>query len=61
MIGVPDPRYGEEVCAWIRLRPGFETTTVEELRAMCRGKIAHYKIPRYILVKQEKDFLHGHR
>jgi fatty-acyl-CoA synthase len=47
VIGVPDLRYGEEVCAWVRLRDGCEAT-VEELRAFCQGQIASYKIPRYI-------------
>jgi fatty-acyl-CoA synthase len=47
VIGVPDPRYGEELCAWVRLRDG-ETATAEEIREFCRGQIAHYKIPRYI-------------
>jgi fatty-acyl-CoA synthase len=47
VIGVPDLKYGEEICAWVRLRQG-ETATDEELRTYCRGQIAHYKIPRYI-------------
>ncbi len=47
VIGVPDQKYGEEVCAWIKLRNG-ETATVEEIREFCKGQIAHYKIPRYI-------------
>ncbi len=47
VIGVPDPKYGEEVCAWIVLRPG-ETATEAEIRAFCKGEIAHFKIPRYI-------------
>jgi len=47
VIGVPDRKYGEELCAWIKLRPG-ETATAEEIQAFCRGQIAHYKIPRYI-------------
>jgi fatty-acyl-CoA synthase len=47
VIGVPDRKYGEELCAWIKLRPG-ETTTAEEIQAFCRGQIAHYKIPRYV-------------
>ena len=46
VIGVPDRRFGEEVMVWIRLKEG-ETTTVEELRAFCKGKIAHYKVPRF--------------
>ncbi|HEY1259302.1 MAG TPA: AMP-binding protein [Stellaceae bacterium] len=47
VIGVPDRRYGEELCAWVRLRPG-ETADPEEIRAFCQGRIAHYKIPRYV-------------
>lgn len=47
VIGVPDPKYGEEVCAWIKLRSG-ETAAEEEIRSFCQGKIAHFKIPRYI-------------
>jgi fatty-acyl-CoA synthase len=47
VIGVPDARYGEEVMAWVRLREGQEATA-EEIRDYCRGKIAHYKIPRYV-------------
>jgi fatty-acyl-CoA synthase len=47
VIGVPDARYGEEIMAWIKLKPG-EQATAEEIRAFCQGKIAHYKIPRYI-------------
>jgi fatty-acyl-CoA synthase len=47
VIGVPDHKYGEEVCAWIRLRDGV-TATAEEFREFCRGQIASYKIPRYI-------------
>ena len=39
--------YGEELCAWVRLRAG-ETLTAEEIRAFCQGQIAHYKIPRYV-------------
>ncbi|MBP8248302.1 MAG: AMP-binding protein, partial [Phenylobacterium sp.] len=47
VVGVPDERFGEELCAWIRLRPG-ETATETELTDFCRGQIAHYKIPRYV-------------
>ncbi|SUX33122.1 Long-chain-fatty-acid--CoA ligase [Chromobacterium violaceum] len=47
VIGVPDARYGEELCAWIRLRDG-ECATEEDIRSFCQGQIAHYKIPRYI-------------
>ena len=48
VIGVPDPRYGEELCACIELHEG-ETASEEEIRAFCEGKIAHFKIPRYIV------------
>jgi fatty-acyl-CoA synthase len=47
VIGVPDDRYGEEICAWVRLRPGMSANE-EEIRAFCRDQIAHYKVPRYI-------------
>jgi len=47
VIGVPDPRYGEEICAWIKLHPD-KTATVEEIREFCKGQIAHNKIPRYV-------------
>jgi fatty-acyl-CoA synthase len=47
VIGVPDAKFGEEVMAWVRLREGH-TATGEEIREYCRGKIAHYKIPRYV-------------
>ncbi len=52
VIGVPDAKYGEELCAWIRLRPG-QNLTAQEVRAYCEGRIAHYKIPRYIRFTQE--------
>ena len=47
VIGVPDPKYGEEICAWIKLRAG-ESSSREEIAAFCKGQIAHYKIPRYV-------------
>ncbi|MGZ3402865.1 MAG: AMP-binding protein [Phenylobacterium sp.] len=47
VIGVPDPKYGEELCAWIVLRPG-ESLAAEAVTAFCKGQIAHYKIPRHI-------------
>ena len=47
VIGVPDKKYGEEVCAWIRLRQGHKATE-DEIRDFCRGQIATFKIPRYI-------------
>ncbi|CAJ0738190.1 AMP-binding protein [Ralstonia mannitolilytica] len=47
VFGVPDVKYGEEVCAWIVLKPGQQATE-DEIREFCKGQIAHYKIPRYI-------------
>jgi fatty-acyl-CoA synthase len=47
VIGVPDEKYGEELCAWIVLRAGAEPDP-EAIREFCRGKIAHYKVPRYV-------------
>jgi fatty-acyl-CoA synthase len=53
VIGVPDPKYGEELMAWVRLRPGVTSLTADEVRAFCTGKLAHYKIPRYVHVVDE--------
>ena len=47
VFGVPDPRYGEEIVAWVKLREG-ETLTEQEVRDYCRDQIAHYKVPRYV-------------
>ncbi len=53
VIGVPDERYGEELMAWVRMREGAEPLTAESLREFCTGKLAHYKIPRYVHVVDE--------
>ncbi len=47
VVGVPDLKYGEELCAWVKLKPGAGASA-EEIQSFCRGQIAHYKIPRYI-------------
>lgn len=47
VVGVPDPKYGEELCVWVKLRPGA-ALTVEELQAYCRRDLAHFKVPRYV-------------
>ena len=52
VFGVPDDKFGEEVCAWIVLKTD-EGTTEEDILAFCRGQIAHYKVPRYIRFKSE--------
>ncbi len=50
VVGVPDPKYGEELCAWIRLKAGFEPSDelADEIRELCRANLAHFKVPRYI-------------
>jgi len=53
VIGVPDAKYGEELMAWIRMRPGAAPLTAEKLREFCTGKLAHYKIPRYVHITGE--------
>lgn len=53
VIGVPDAKYGEEVCAWVRMKPGRAPLDAEALRAFASGKLAHYKIPRYVVVVDE--------
>ncbi len=45
--GVPDPKYGEEIVAWVRLKNGADATE-DDIRSFCHGRIAHYKVPRYI-------------
>ncbi|HRN66466.1 MAG TPA: AMP-binding protein, partial [Alicycliphilus sp.] len=47
VVGVPDEKYGEELCAWIIAKPG-SSPTEDDIRAFCKGQIAHYKVPRYI-------------
>ena len=47
VFGVPDERYGEELCAWVKIRAG-ESLTEDDVRAFCKGQIAHYKIPRHV-------------
>ena len=53
VFGVPDEKFGEEICAWIKLKEGVDSSE-EEIKEFCRGQIAHYKIPRY--VKFVNDF-----
>jgi fatty-acyl-CoA synthase len=48
VVGVPDERYGEELCAWVRIRAGAQLTD-EQVRDFCRGKLAHHKIPRHVM------------
>lgn len=52
VVGVPDQRYGEELCAWIVVKPG-EQLDEDQIRAFCKGQIAHYKVPRYIRFVKE--------
>ena len=53
VVGVPDEKYGEELCAWIRMRAGAEPLDADAVRAFASGRLAHYKIPRYVLVVEE--------
>jgi len=52
VVGLPDPKYGEELCAWIKLRSG-ESMTEQEVKDYCCGRIAHYKIPQYVCFVSE--------
>jgi len=52
VVGVPDEKYGEELCAWVRVREG-ESVTEDEVREFCHGKLAHFKVPRYVMVVEE--------
>lgn len=53
VIGVPDPKYGEELMAWVRLREGAAPLDADALRVFCAGKLAHFKVPRYVHVVDE--------
>lgn len=55
VVGVPDARFGEELCAWIILKPGQDPAAVtqESVREFCDGRIAHYKVPRYVRFVEE--------
>jgi fatty-acyl-CoA synthase len=47
VVGVPDPKYGEELCAWIKLKAD-QAASEDEIRDFCRGQLAHYKVPKYV-------------
>jgi len=53
VIGVPDERYGEELMVWVRMKEGANPLTAEAVREFCQGKLAHYKIPRYVHLVDE--------
>ena len=53
VIGVPDAKYGEELCAWIRMRAGAEPLDAAAVREFATGRLAHYKIPRYVVLVEE--------
>ncbi len=53
VIGVPDEKYGEELCAWVQLRSGAERLDADAVREFAAGKLAHFKIPRYVVVVEE--------
>jgi fatty-acyl-CoA synthase len=50
VVGVPDDKYGEELCAWVKLRSGAEPLDADRVREFADGRLAHYKIPRYVMV-----------
>ena len=53
VIGVPDARYGEEICAWIRMKPGRPALDASAVKAFATGRLAHYKVPRYVHIVAE--------
>ena len=52
VVGVPDIKYGEELCAWVKVKPG-QTLTEDEVKEFCKGRIAHFKIPRYVMFVED--------
>ena len=52
VFGIPSENFGEEVCAWVVPKPGVAITS-EEVREFCQGKIAHYKVPRFIRIRDD--------
>ena len=53
VVGVPDAKYGEELCAWIRMRAGATPLDADAVRAFATGRLARFKIPRYVMVVEE--------
>ncbi len=53
VIGVPDEKYGEELCAWIKMRSGARPVDAAAVREFCSGRLSHYKIPRYVMIVEE--------
>ncbi|VXC03809.1 AMP-binding protein [Nocardioides sp. AX2bis] len=53
VIGVPDEKYGEELCAWVKMKAGAEPLDAAAVRAFCDGRLAHFKVPRYVMVVEE--------
>ncbi len=53
VVGVPDEKYGEELCAWVTMRSGAEPLDAQRVREFAEGRLAHYKIPRYVIVVDE--------
>ncbi len=53
VVGVPDERYGEELCAWVRMRAGAAPLDAAGVKEFATGRLAHYKIPRYVIVVEE--------
>jgi fatty-acyl-CoA synthase len=50
VVGVPDERFGEELCVWIKMRPGEKEMTKEEVKQFCQGNIAYFKVPKYVKI-----------
>ncbi|KAF9138557.1 Fatty-acid-CoA ligase [Mortierella sp. GBA39] len=55
VVGVPDPKFGEEVCAWVSTKAGHKNVTLKEIQVFCKEKLAHYKVPRYLVLKDDVE------
>ena len=50
VVGVPDERFGEELCAWVKLRNPHQESSIDEIKSFCKNRLAHFKVPKYFLI-----------
>ncbi|KAG0285895.1 Fatty-acid-CoA ligase [Linnemannia gamsii] len=55
VVGVPDSKFGEEVCVWVSTKAGHKNVTLKEIQTFCKDKLAHYKVPRYLVFREDVE------